>query len=150
MINKEKMNNYIKLNIIPTDLLRELAFKAIRSQGKGGQNVNKVATKIVLIFDLDNSSALNEDLKKLIKSKLGRRVDSKGILQLSVSKERSQYLNKTLAIKKFINLIDKALEQEEERIETKPTRKSKERRLLDKAVRSRVKAERQKKHTIDD
>jgi protein subunit release factor B len=78
MINKEKMNNYIKLNIIPTDLLRELAFKAIRSQGKGGQNVNKVATKIVLIFDLDNSSALNEDLKKLIKSKLGRRVDSKG------------------------------------------------------------------------
>lgn len=133
------MNNISKNNISIDDLLKELEFVASRSSGKGGQNVNKVSTKITLIFDVEKSGTLTSNLKNLIKSRLSNRINSKGQLRLSVSKERFQYRNKSLAIKKFLELLNDALEPEEIRIRTKPGKKSIEKRLHNKSVHSEKK-----------
>ena len=82
-------------------ILKELHFKAIRSSGAGGQHVNKVSSKIELTFDLENSEALNDDEKTLLKSKLSSKLTTENILILTVEETRSQHKNKELAIKKF-------------------------------------------------
>jgi ribosome-associated protein len=128
------MLKYITVyKINTTDLLKELSFRTSRSSGKGGQNVNKVSTKVSLIFEIEKSSVLNGNLKKIILEKLKSHINSKGLLQITVSKERYQHVNKSIAVKKFLKLIEKALEPETERIKTNPTRASKEKRLHNKA-----------------
>jgi len=144
------MNNLAKNNISIDSLKKELVFIASRSSGKGGQNVNKVSTKITLIFDLGKSKVLNENAKTLIYSRLNNRINSKGQMQLNVSKERSQFLNKTLAVKKFLELINIALEPEEIRISTKPSKKSKEKRLSDKTIQGAKKKSRSLKPLVEE
>jgi len=111
---------------------KEFVFKSSRSGGKGGQNVNKVETKIELTFDIINSSVLNEEEKKKFLVKLQNRIDKNGILRLTSQTERSQYLNKEKAIKKFYSLANKALEEEKIRTKTKPSKVSKEKRIQSK------------------
>ena len=97
--------------------------------GKGGQNVNKVETKIELNFDVENSLILNDDEKKRILLKLQNRIDKNGILQIVAQTERSQLMNKLKAQKRFYELIENALKKEKVRKKTKPSVSSKEKRI---------------------
>jgi|WetSurMetagenome_2_1015567.scaffolds.fasta_scaffold07054_4 ribosome-associated protein len=118
----------------------EFKFQASRSGGKGGQNVNKVSTKIELTFDVTNSKLLNEDEKNILFEKLKNKIDKSGVLSIVSQRERSQYLNKLNAIKKFYLLIEKAFKKEKKRHKTNPTKTSKEERLSSKKIISQKKS----------
>lgn len=107
----------------------EFHFKSSRSGGKGGQNVNKVETKIELNFEVQNSLILSEAEKKRVLNKLQNRIDKNGILQIISQTERSQYLNKIKAQKRFYELVENALKKVKIRKETKPTKSSIEKRI---------------------
>jgi ribosome-associated protein len=144
------MDNMQRHNINKINLLKELIFRATRSSGKGGQNVNKVSTKITLIFDVEKSGILDASAKAIIKSRLRTKIGANGQLKLNVSKERYQSVNKSIAIKKFLILINKALEPEEIRIKTKPGKTSIKKRLSDKANHSAKKKLRSRKPVLDE
>ncbi len=90
-------------------IISELQYKAVRSSGAGGQNVNKVSSKVVLTFDLNASDALNEEEKERIKLKLASRLTSENILILNCDEDRSQLKNKSIVTKRFLELIKNAL-----------------------------------------
>ena len=123
----------------------ELVFKAVRSSGKGGQNVNKVSTKVELYFDIPRSMALSDEDKTLLLTKLLNKVDKNGILKVSSQSERSQFLNKTITLKKFDDLIASAFIKRKKRVKTKPSSGSKEERLASKKIASEKKSMRTKK-----
>ena len=120
-------------------LLKEVRFKTSRSSGSGGQNVNKVSSKVTLIFNIPSSIVLNEENKDLLKNKLVKKITLDGNIQISSSTDRSQLINKKKAIERFINIIDKAFEPEEIRIATKPSKRAKEKRLTIKSIVSEKK-----------
>lgn len=116
------------------DILQsELQFKAVRSSGAGGQNVNKVASKVELIFDLEASNGLTDDEKVLLKQNLRNRLTKENILLLQCEESRSQHKNKTLVVQRFFNLIEEGLIIPKKRIPTKIPRS---------VVRKRLKAKR--------
>ena len=117
-------------------ILKELSFKTSRSSGSGGQNVNKVSTKVELRFDVDNSLLLSENEKDRICTKLKNRISSQGILIISSDSERTQLGNKKKAIEIFFDLLEKSLRKPKKRIKTKPTKASKEKRLKEKKLQS--------------
>ena len=80
----------------------ELNFKAVRSSGAGGQNVNKVSSKVILSFDLKNSQALSEEEKLLLETKIASRLTSENILILNCDEDRSQLKNKTIVQRCFV------------------------------------------------
>jgi ribosome-associated protein len=100
-------------------LKKELNYRTSRSGGSGGQNVNKVETKVEMLLDVTASSALADDEKELIFNKLENQISKEGILSVVNQTERSQLANKILAEKKLIRLVEKALVKEAERKETK-------------------------------
>ena len=105
-------------------LLSELQFKASKSSGPGGQHVNKVASKIELYFDLDNSEGLSDEEKNLIRIKLNNKISKTGILILYSQDSRSQHKNKETVIKSFFKLLTNSLIRPKKRRATKPTRSS--------------------------
>lgn len=119
---------------------QEIIYKAIRSGGKGGQHVNKVATCVQLYFDINHSQAFDENNKKKLLIKLENRISSDGVLMLDCSETRSQLKNKELVLKKFYSLIQNALVEKKKRIKTKTPESVKLKRLSDKKNRSEVKA----------
>ncbi len=125
-------------------LLTEIAFKAVRSSGAGGQNVNKVSSKVVLTFDLNNSLALDYEQKQLILDKLSSRLTSENILILNCDEDRSQLKNKTIVTKRFFEIIKTALHVPKERKETKVPKGVIEKRLNNKKSNSEIKENRKK------
>lgn len=122
----------------------EFSFKAVRSSGAGGQNVNKVSSKVVLTFDLVNSKGLKEDEKQLLQTKIATKLTQEGILIITSQEDRSQLKNKEIAIKKCFKLIENNLIVFKERKETKIPRAVNEKRLNAKKVMSVLKQNRKK------
>lgn len=131
-------------------LHNELVFKATRSGGKGGQNVNKVSTKVELYFDIPKSMLLSDEEKIMLLSKLLNKIDKKGVLKISSQTERSQHLNKVKTIEKFDQLIETSFKKTKKRIKTKPSADSKHRRLASKKIESEKKSIRRVKYFEDE
>ena len=125
-------------------IISELSFKAVRSSGAGGQNVNKVSSKVVLTFDLNNSQSLSEEEKERIQKKLKSKLTLEGILILNCDEDRSQLKNKEIVIKRFLELIEKSLVIPKERKATKIPKSVIEKRLKDKSTNSEIKQNRKK------
>ena len=125
-------------------LVAELTFKAVRSSGAGGQNVNKVSSKVVLTFDLNASQTLNEEEKALITLKLASKLTSENILILNCDEDRSQLKNKAIVTKRFIDLIKKSLIVPKKRKATKVPRSVIEKRIKAKRNTSEIKQNRKK------
>ena len=125
-------------------LLLELDFKAVRSSGAGGQNVNKVSSKVVLSFNLEKSSALSEEEKLLLIQKLSSKLTQNNVLILNCDEDRSQVKNKSIVIKRFLSIIEKGLHKPKIRRATKTPRSVKERRLNTKKIMSALKQNRKK------
>lgn len=128
--------------------LQELTFKAVRSSGAGGQNVNKVSSKVILTFDVINSNGLETEEKQLIVQKLTSRLTQENILNLNCDEDRSQLKNKDIVTKRFLQIIKAALIVPKERKPTKIPKSVIKKRLKDKKTISKIKIMRQK--PIDD
>ena len=122
----------------------ELNFKAVRSSGAGGQNVNKVSSKVVLSFDLKNSQALSAEEKLLLETKIASRLTSENILILNCDEDRSQIKNKAIVTKRFLEIIEKGLLIPKERKPTKIPKSVIRKRIKDKKNISEVKKYRKK------
>lgn len=129
-------------NLKDRGLERELQFQASRSGGAGGQNVNKVNTKVELRFHVEGSELLTEEEKALVQEKLGSRITNDGYLQVVCQTERSQLQNKELCVQRFYELLRQALTKQKKRSATKPTRSSVRRRLESKKKQAEKKASR--------
>lgn len=125
-------------------LLSELNYKAVRSSGAGGQNVNKVSSKVVLNFDVENSKGLSEEEKPLILSKLSSRLTKDNILILNCDEDRSQFKNKAIVTKRFLDLIIQSLYIDKIRKATKIPKSVIRKRLKDKKTVSEVKKNRRR------
>ncbi|WP_374460155.1 alternative ribosome rescue aminoacyl-tRNA hydrolase ArfB [Chryseobacterium taeanense] len=108
---------------------KELTFKTSRSSGAGGQNVNKVETSVTVLWKIDESDFFNDSQKDLIQTKLKNRINAEGFLFLTVSESRTQLMNKTKAIEKILEIVDKALVIPKKRLATKPSKTQKQKRL---------------------
>ncbi|SFD25583.1 alternative ribosome rescue aminoacyl-tRNA hydrolase ArfB [Flavobacterium phragmitis] len=122
----------------------ELNFKAVRSSGSGGQNVNKVSSKIVLSFDLNASQALSDEEKMLLKNNLAPRLTSENILILNCDEDRSQLKNKEIVTKRFLEIIKKGLYVPKVRKATKVPKSVIKKRIKDKKNISDLKQSRRK------
>ncbi len=120
-------------------LIKELVFKASRSGGKGGQNVNKVSSKIELHFSIQESRVLTDEQKERMLKKLSTKLSDDGVLRVVSSEERSQLDNKRKALEKFRKLVISAFAERKRRVATKATRASKEKRLQEKKRTSEIK-----------
>lgn len=90
-------------------IITEPDFKAVRSSGAGGQNVNKVASKVILSFNLPESKALTDDEKTIAEKNLASRLTNDKVLILQCDEDRSQLRNKDIVIKRFLQVIEAAL-----------------------------------------
>ena len=132
------------MNFTKADLQKEITFKTSRSGGKGGQNVNKVSTKVELLFSISGSALFSDEEKELISQKLQSRFNKDGLVQVVCDEERSQYLNKEKAVERLILLLTKALHVQKARKPTKVSKASKQARLERKRLTS-IKKEGRKK-----
>ena len=125
-------------------IISELNFKAVRSSGSGGQNVNKVASKVVLTFDVNKSEALSNEEKQIIKSKLASRLTVDSVLILNCDEDRGQLKNKEIVIKRFLEIIKKGLVIPKIRKATKIPKSVIRKRIKDKMNASEIKKTRRK------
>lgn len=125
----------------------ELAFSSSRSGGPGGQNVNKVETRITVVWNIDRSTIITEEQRAALREKLKNRISVSGEVILHCGTYRSQLRNKEEAIRRLTALVQDALAQKPERKATKPSRRMRERRLESKRERSKKKESRKAPHT---
>jgi len=121
------------------DFYSEFKFSATRSSGPGGQNVNKVSSKIELRFNVPDSALLTTEEKEIILTKLENKINKEGELVIVAQTDRSQLANKEKAIEKFYALIVKALTPNKKRTPTKPSFQVKKKRLESKRILSQKK-----------
>ncbi len=130
-----------KTLVIPS---KEIKWRFSRSSGPGGQNVNKIESRVEIIFNLEDSKVLNDYQKTILKINLKNKL-VKNILCLAVQKHRNQLLNKQLALMKFSSIIKDGLNKPLKfRKYTKPTKASKQKRVDFKKKRGELKKSRQK------
>ena len=125
-------------------LISECLLKAVISGGKGGQHVNKVASRVELYFDVKVSKYLSDVQKETVLLRLNSKVSQDGVLRLVSSSDRSQFRNRKIVIDKFIAAISSALVQKKKRKETVVPKFSKEERMLKKRLNAEIKKLRQK------
>ncbi len=118
---------------------RAVTFRTSRSSGPGGQNVNKLETKVEASVQLDDIVGLNDDVRRRLRERLARAVDSDGSFRVSSQRHRSQWKNKEEALARLIDRLRSALATQKKRIATRPGGGSAERRLVRKRVRSQHK-----------
>ncbi len=125
-------------------LAKELVFSASRSDGPGGQNVNKVNSKITLKFDVKLSAVLTDEEKEVILKRLVSKLTKEGVLLVTTQESRSQLENKVVAISKFEKMLEKAFEKKKIRKTTKPTKGAVQDRINKKKLLGEKKKWRQK------
>jgi ribosome-associated protein len=123
----------------------EVALSASRSGGPGGQNVNKVSTKVTLSFDLRSSSALSEEQKNMVAGRLATRINKEGVLQIVSQRTRSQELNRIDVMERFAELLRRALTPRRVRLKTRTPAAAKLQRLEEKRKRGLTKQTRSRK-----
>jgi ribosome-associated protein len=119
--------------------LRELKFLFTRSAGPGGQNVNKVSTRVELLYDLASSSALTDEQKARARSALGARIGPDGVLRVQAQNSRSQWQNRLIAAERLAGLLRQALRPRKKRVASRPTRGSREERFRTKKKKGTIK-----------
>ena len=122
----------------------ELSFSASRAGGPGGQNVNKVATKVTLAFDVAGSPSLGAEQRARIGERLATRITRDGVLRVVSQRHRTQGANRAAALERFVELLRGALAPEAPRVATRPSRVAKQRRVAEKKLRARVKETRRR------
>lgn len=125
-------------------IFSEVKYKAVRSSGAGGQNVNKVSSKVVLTFDLSSSQGFSEEEKLLLETNLYNRLTSDLLLILNCDEDRSQLKNKEIVTKRFLDIIKKGLHVPKERKPTKIPKSVIRKRIKDKKNQSEIKQNRRK------
>jgi ribosome-associated protein len=125
-------------------IIQEAQYKAVRSSGAGGQNVNKVSSKVVLTFDLKNSQALTEEEKLRLEIKLASRLTSDSVLILNCDEDRSQLKNKSIISKRFLDILTAGLVIPKIRKATKIPKGAIRKRIKDKKNSSEIKKSRRK------
>jgi ribosome-associated protein len=125
-------------------IVKELRIKASLSGGAGGQNVNKVSTKIELYWTPNESRLIDEDIKQLLITKLASKLSQEGELRIVCEEERSQLKNKEKAIAKFYSLLCSCFKVQKKRKATRPTKSSITKRLDGKSKQKNIKANRKK------
>lgn len=130
------------------EIFKTVRFKTSRSGGKGGQNVNKVSSKVELIFNIDEAGFLSDEEKERLKFRLQKRMDTGGCVHIISQEDRSQLLNKEKTIVKLIELIKNSLHVQKKRKPTKTPKFVIENRLKNKTVNA-FKKESRKKPDLD-
>jgi ribosome-associated protein len=120
----------------------ELAFKTSRSGGPGGQNVNKLNTRVTVLFDVAGSPSLSDEQRQRVRSRLSTRIDKQGVLHIVSQKHRSQEANRQAAVERLQELLREALTPEPTRKKTKIPRAARERRIREKKRRGEIKQQR--------
>jgi ribosome-associated protein len=122
--------------MLPTkeEIIKYVVFKTSRSGGKGGQNVNKVSSKVELVFNVANASFLSAEQQVLLQDKLANRLDSEGNLHIVSQEDRSQLLNKQRTVIRLVDLLNKCLHVQKKRKPTKVPKSVIEKRLANKSV----------------
>ncbi len=117
----------------------EIEFRYSRSGGPGGQNVNRRETRVELLFDIGHSPTLTEEQRERLMQRLRNRIDSAGVLHLTISEHRSQLRNRQAALERFGELLQEGLNVPRERVATRPSRVSAQRRMEHKRRRASTK-----------
>jgi ribosome-associated protein len=120
----------------------DIVYATSRSGGPGGQNVNKLETRVTLRYDLAGSAALSEEQKTRLRERLATRITKEGVLHITSQRHRSQMANRDAAVERFAELVREGLKEEAPRRKTRPSRAAKARRLDAKRRQSQRKRDR--------
>lgn len=143
-LNRDCSFFYLCNMIRDIDFIPEMTFSFSRSSGKGGQNVNKVASRVELRFNIPASSLLTDEQKEILMNKLENRITKEGDLLLFAEETRSQLKNRELVIARFYDLLVENLKVKKKRKPTKPGKEAKERKLKEKKITGEKKERRKK------
>ena len=124
------------MNFDKASLQKEVSYKTSRSGGAGGQNVNKVSSKVELLFPITGSALFTDEEKQLLQSKLQNRLNKDGYLKIICDEERGQYLNKEIALERLVQVLTQALSVPKTRKKTKLSKAKKAARLDQKKLHS--------------